>query len=161
MIHLGTGTSMPSQFLQEWYGSFSFPSGVFELPTNNYGTYDSSIFQSRGVLAEAQYSQNVMRVGRHPWNHLFHFLEITLLLRLAWESFLICNNTWSELLLLYSVGVSDRGVLNQLVNLFCVLPIPDGDAKRHKVYTGSGNQGPTSSLRDRSCNRTDQLYEIK
>ena len=30
-------------------------------------------------------------------------------------------------------------------------PDPDGDAKRHKVYTGSGNQGPTSSLRDRSC----------
>jgi len=101
VIHLRTGTSMPSQFLQEWYGSFSFPSGIFELPTNNYGTYDSSIFQSRGVLAEAQYSQNVMRVGRHPWNHLFHFLEITLLLRLAWESFLICNNTWSEHLLLY------------------------------------------------------------
>ena len=37
------------------------------------------------------------------------------------------------------VGVSDRGVLNRLVNLFCVLPILDGDAKRHKVYTGSGN----------------------
>ena len=30
-------------------------------------------------------------------------------------------------------------------------PDPDGDAKRHKVYTGSDNQGPTSSLRDRSC----------
>ena len=30
-------------------------------------------------------------------------------------------------------------------------PDPDGDAKRHKVYTGSGNRGPTSSLRDRSC----------
>jgi len=30
-------------------------------------------------------------------------------------------------------------------------PEPDGDAKRHKVYTGSGNRGPTSSLRDRSC----------
>ena len=28
---------------------------------------------------------------------------------------------------------------------------PDGDAKRHKIYTGSGNRGPTSSLRDRSC----------
>ena len=50
-----------------------------------------------------------------------------------------------------TVGVSDRGVLNQLVNLFCVLPIPDGDAKRHKVYTSSGNRGPTSSLRGRSC----------
>jgi len=50
-----------------------------------------------------------------------------------------------------TVGVSDRGVLNRLVNLFCVLPIPDGDAKRHKVYTGSGNRRPTSSLRDRTC----------
>ena len=29
--------------------------------------------------------------------------------------------------------------------------IPDGDAKRHKVHTGSGNRCPTSSLRDRSC----------
>ena len=50
-----------------------------------------------------------------------------------------------------SVGVSDRGVLNQLVNLYCVSLIPDGDAKRHKVYTSSGNRCPTSSLRDRSC----------
>ena len=50
-----------------------------------------------------------------------------------------------------TVGVSDRGVLNQPVNLFYVFPIPDGDAKRHKVYTGSGNRCPTSSLRDRSC----------
>ena len=49
------------------------------------------------------------------------------------------------------VGVSDRGVLNQLVNLYCVPLIPDGDAKRHKVYTGSGDRCPTSSLRDRSC----------
>ena len=49
------------------------------------------------------------------------------------------------------VGVSDRGVLNQPVNLNCVPLIPDGDAKRHKVYTGSGNRCPTSSLRDRSC----------
>ena len=49
------------------------------------------------------------------------------------------------------VGVSDRGVLNQPVNLNRVLPIPDGDAKRHKVYTGLGNRCPTSSLRDRSC----------
>ena len=47
------------------------------------------------------------------------------------------------------VGVSNRRVLNQLVNLYCVFPIPDGDAKRHKVYTGSGNQCPTSSLKDR------------
>ena len=50
-----------------------------------------------------------------------------------------------------SVGVSDRGVLNQPVNLNCVPLIPDGDAKRHKVYTGFGNWRPTSSLRDRSC----------
>jgi hypothetical protein len=42
-------------------------------------------------------------------------------------------------------------VLNQLVNLYCVYPIPDGDANRHKVYTGSSNRCPTSSLRDRSC----------
>jgi len=48
------------------------------------------------------------------------------------------------------VGILDRGVLNQLVNLFCVFPIPDGDAKRHKAYTGSGDRCPTSSLRDRS-----------
>ena len=47
------------------------------------------------------------------------------------------------------VGVSDRGVLNQPVNLFYVLPIPDGDAKRYKVYTGSSNRCSTSSLRDR------------
>ena len=32
------------------------------------------------------------------------------------------------------------------MNLCCVLPIPNGDAKRHKVYTGSGNEHPTSSL---------------
>ena len=44
------------------------------------------------------------------------------------------------------VGVSDRGILNRLVNLFCVLPIPDGDAKRHKVYTGSGNRGPVQAI---------------
>ena len=50
-----------------------------------------------------------------------------------------------------SVGVSDQGVLNQLVNLYCVFPAPDGDAKRHNDYTGSGNGYPTSSLRDRSC----------
>ena len=37
------------------------------------------------------------------------------------------------------------------MNLNCVPLIPDGDAKRHKVYTGSGNRCPTSSLRDRSC----------
>ena len=50
-----------------------------------------------------------------------------------------------------TIGVSDRRALNQLVNLYCVFPIPDGDAKRHKVYTGSGNGYPTSSLRDRYC----------
>ena len=49
------------------------------------------------------------------------------------------------------VGVLDRWVLNQLVNLYCVFPVPDGDTKRHKDYTGSGNSSPTSSLRDRSC----------
>ena len=49
------------------------------------------------------------------------------------------------------VGVLDQGILNQLVNLYCVFPILDGDAKRHKAYTGSGNRCPTSSLRDRSC----------
>ena len=49
-----------------------------------------------------------------------------------------------------SVGVSDRGVLNQLVNLNCMPLIPDSDAKRHKVYTGSGNWCPTSSMRDQS-----------
>ena len=45
----------------------------------------------------------------------------------------------------------NRGSLNQRVNLCCVPLIPDGDAKRHKVYTGLGNRGPTSSPRDRSC----------
>ena len=50
-----------------------------------------------------------------------------------------------------SVGVLDRGILNQLVNLCCVFPIPDGDAKRHKAYIGSDNWCHTSSLRDRSC----------
>ena len=37
------------------------------------------------------------------------------------------------------------------MNLCCVPLIPGGGAKRHKVYTGSGNRGPTSSLKDRSC----------
>ena len=50
-----------------------------------------------------------------------------------------------------SVGVLDLEVLNQRVNLCCVFPIPDGDANRHKVYTGSGNGYPTSSLRGCSC----------
>ena len=49
------------------------------------------------------------------------------------------------------VGVLDRRALNQLVKVYCVPLIPDGDAKRHKVYTGSGNRCPTSSLRERSC----------
>ena len=49
---------------------------------------------------------------------------------------------------------------NNILNIFiyaisiflnCVPLIPDGDAKRHKVYTGSDNWCPTSSLRDRSC----------
>ena len=37
------------------------------------------------------------------------------------------------------------------MKIYCVPLIPDGDAKRHKVYTGSGNRCPMSSLRDRSC----------
>ena len=45
----------------------------------------------------------------------------------------------------------NQGSLNQRVSLCCVPLIPDGDAKRHKVYTSSGNQCPTSSLGDRSC----------
>ena len=49
------------------------------------------------------------------------------------------------------VGVLDRQALNQLVKMYCVPLIPDGDAKRHKVYTGLGDRCPTSSLRDRSC----------
>jgi len=49
------------------------------------------------------------------------------------------------------VGVLDQRVLNQLVKVYCVFLIPDGDAKRHKVYTGSGNRCPTSNLRERSC----------
>ena len=53
--------------------------------------------------------------------------------------------------LVHVVDVSDRWVLNQLVNLYCVFLVPDGDAKRDKVYTGLGNEHPTSSLRDRSC----------
>ena len=46
------------------------------------------------------------------------------------------------------VDVLDRRALNQLVNLYYVFLISDGNAKRHKVYTGSGNGCPTSSLRD-------------
>lgn len=54
VIDFGTGTSMPSQTLQEWYGSFSFPSCVYELPTSNYGTYDFrfSVTGGSSLLAE-------------------------------------------------------------------------------------------------------------
>ena len=55
------------------------------------------------------------------------------------------------LFLLYQVSPFWIGVLNQLVNVNCVFLISDGDVKRHKVYTGSGNRRPTFSLRDRSC----------
>ena len=50
-----------------------------------------------------------------------------------------------------TVGVLDRRVLNQRVKMYCVSLIPDGDAKKHKVYTSSGNRCPMSSLRERSC----------
>ena len=63
----------------------------------------------------------------------------------------ICNKNVYILVSFNLVGVSDRGVLNQLVKVNCVPLISDGDAKRYKVYTGSGNWCPTSSLRDRSC----------
>ena len=54
--------------------------------------------------------------------------------------------------LVYMVSVFwVRRILNQLVKVYCVPLILDGDAKRHKVYTGLGNWCPTSSLRDRSC----------
>ena len=49
------------------------------------------------------------------------------------------------------VGVLDRRALNQLVKVYRMPLILDGDAKRHKVYTGLGNRCPTSSLRERSC----------
>ena len=43
-----------------------------------------------------------------------------------------------------TVGVLDQWDLNQLVKImYCVPLIPDGDAKRHKVYTGLGNRCPT------------------
>ena len=61
------------------------------------------------------------------------------------------TNTQRPLPGMPTVGVSDQGILNQLVNLCCVFLILDGDTKRHKAYTGSGNWCPTSSLRDRSC----------
>jgi hypothetical protein len=38
-----------------------------------------------------------------------------------------------------TVSVLDRRALNRLVNLYCMFLILDGDAKRYKVYTGSGN----------------------
>ena len=50
-------------------------------------------------------------------------------------------------------------VLNQRVKMYCVSLIPDGDAKRHKVYTGSGNRCPKServilySLHRGACSR--------
>ena len=40
----------------------------------------------------------------------------------------------------------NRGSLNQRVNLCCVPLISDGGAKRHKVYTGSGNRGPVQAI---------------
>ena len=44
-----------------------------------------------------------------------------------------------------------RWILNQLVKVYCVPLILDGDVKRHKVYTGSDNRCPTSSLREQYC----------
>ena len=61
------------------------------------------------------------------------------------------NEAFKKLKAYLTVGVLDRRTINQLVNLYCVFLIPDGNAKRHKVYTSSGNGCPTSSLRDRSC----------
>ena len=49
------------------------------------------------------------------------------------------------------VGCFGPRVLNQPVNMNCMSLILDGDIKRHKVYTGSGNRCPTSSLGDQSC----------
>ena len=49
------------------------------------------------------------------------------------------------------VGVLEPGVPQPTSEFVLRALIPDGDAKRHKVYTGSGNRGPTSSLRDQSC----------
>ena len=72
----------------------------------------------------------------------FRILFVACLVRTAMEPSFVaskCNQY---------VGVLDRGVLNQLVNLYCVFPIQDGDAKRPKAYTGSGDRCPTSSLRD-------------
>ena len=63
-------------------------------------------------------------------------------------------------LFIQTVGVSDRGVLNQPVNVNCVPLIPDGDAKRHKVYTGSGYRCPTSSLGDRSCILCTEVFVV-
>ena len=37
------------------------------------------------------------------------------------------------------------------MKVYCVPLILDGDAKRHKVYTGLGNKCHMSSLRERSC----------
>ena len=49
------------------------------------------------------------------------------------------------------VGVLEPGVPQPTSEFVLRAPIPDGDAKRHKVYTGLGNRCPTSSLRERSC----------
>ena len=59
-------------------------------------------------------------------------------------------NPTAGLRILVSVFL-DRRALNQLVKVYYVSLIPEGDAKRHRVYTGSGNRCPTSSLRERSC----------
>ena len=64
-----------------------------------------------------------------------------------WQEFNKETETVSTLLSVFRTG----GVLNQPVNLNCVPLIPDGDAKRHKVYIGLGNRCPTSSPRVRSC----------
>ena len=63
-------------------------------------------------------------------------------------------------MLTMSVGVLDRGVLNQPVNVNCVPLIPDGDAKRHKIYIGSGNRCPTSSLGDRFCIPYTEVFVV-
>ena len=82
-------------------------------------------------------------ITRASWKGLFDgVVDLKKLCYFVVDNFFIRNHL---------VGVLDRGVLNRPVNLFCVLPILDGDAKRHKVYTGSGNRCPTSSLRERSC----------
>ena len=63
------------------------------------------------------------------------------------EKYVSSKKEWPHLI----VGVLDRQLLNRLVKVYCVPLTPNGDAKRHKVYTGSDNRCPTSSLRERSC----------